>query len=107
MEPHNLTGLRTIAESVLASSPMVAALSVARRRDGDDIGLIKQIAIAMIIPMLTAGMTAYITQAVMAEQIKSLKEEVRYNRDYTQAEMQKMALQIQTNRDDMLRSVRR
>ncbi len=106
MEPHNLTGLRTIAESVLASSPMVAALSVARRRN-DDIGLIKQIGIAMVIPMLTAGMTAYITQAVMAEQIKSLKEEVRYNRDYTQAEMQKMALQIQTNRDDMLRSVRR
>ena len=70
--------ISSFGESLIAASPLVGGMTSRRMRITDEGGVLRQLAILLFIPVLSAFATAYVTQAVMGykldEQAKKLEE---------------------------------
>jgi hypothetical protein len=90
-------------QAAIAHTPAIPGmLASLARRDGDgSVG--KQFAVALFIPIITAaataGFTAYVTQAVLADQVRALREEVYYQRDHTLVALERIQQDQRNDRD--------
>lgn len=104
MDEPVLAGFKQLIEAIINTSPVAM---VAATFDSEQSALGKQFAITLIIPlftaMITAGVTAWATQAVMTEQIKEIKEQVQYNRDTTLRVSEKLDGAIVRNNERVMR----
>lgn len=65
-----------LSEYISSVCQFAALGMVAKQRIGDaEDGLIKKAAVALFIPIVTAGATAVVTSQVLQEQVRQIKEE--------------------------------
>lgn len=102
----DFSSIKDFLHAVVSGSPIIAAITSPSRRIEDG-GLMRQIIVAMFIPIITAGITAlvtaYVTQAVMREEIIQIKQEMALLRDTERQDYQRMEdwiIQYQRGRED-------